>query len=99
MAGSAVTLRAIVSSAAPDTDVVVLRYGFDASHGRRARMKLVSETANADGGFDRTYELSWQAHFHLGMFNAQIDAMTKRTLFDDTAPYAVSWWAVPYRVY
>lgn len=99
MAGDPVTMRAVVVSAAPDTDFVTLRYGFDFDHGRRARMKMISQESNSDGSFTRTYELSWQAHFHRGMFNAQIDAMTKRTLFDDTAPYSVSWWAVPYRVY
>jgi hypothetical protein len=99
VAGDPVTMRATVTSVAPDTDVVVLRYGCDFDHARRARMKITSQTTNPDGSFTRIYELAWQAHFHRGMFNAQIDAMTRRTLFDDAAAYAVSWWAVPYRVY
>ena len=37
-------------------------------------------------------------HFHRGFFNMAVDAMTNETLFDDTAPYSVSWWGAPYRV-
>ena len=99
MAGENVTMKVTVVSASPDTDIVTLRYGFDPTHGRRVRMQVTSEVNNGDGTFTRTYELTWQAHFHRGFFNAHVDAMTKGTLYDDVAPYSVSWWAVPYRVY
>jgi hypothetical protein len=99
MAGENVTMKVKVMSASADSDVVTLRYGFDPIRGRRARMTMSSEVNNGDGTFTRTYELTWQAHFHRGFFNAQVDAMTKGTLYDDVAPYSVSWWAVPYRVY
>ncbi len=98
-AGETVTLRATVRSDAPDADIVMLRFGFDATHRNRIRMQLASEVNNGDGTYTRTFELSWQVHFHRGHFNAQIDAMTKGTLYDDAAPYSVSWWAVPYRVF
>lgn len=97
-AGSTVRLRATVVSASPDTDIVTLRYGFDALHGRRLRMKCLSETNNGGGTYTRVFEISWPVHFHRGFFHAGVDAMTKGTLFDDQAPYAVSWWGIPYRV-
>jgi hypothetical protein len=97
-AGSTVRLVATVVSASADTDVVSLRYGFDALHGRRLRMKCTGETNNGDGTFTRVFEISWPVHFHRGFFHAGVDALTKGTLFDDQAPYAVSWWGIPYRV-
>jgi hypothetical protein len=96
--GSRVTTRATLLSTSPDTDVVTLRYGFDATHHRRTKMLLVSETNNGNGTYTRVYELNWPVHFHLGFFHAGVDAMVKGTLFDDQAPYSVSWWGIPYRV-
>jgi hypothetical protein len=91
-------MRATLMSASPDTDVVALRYGFDGAHFRRNRMSLVNESNNGDGTYTRVYELRWQVHFHRGFFHAGVDAMVKGTLFDDQAPYSVSWWGIPYRV-
>jgi len=97
--GESVKLRATVVSASPDTDVVVLRHGFDAFHRRRAHLTMVSERTNGST-FTREYEISWPVHFHRGFFHAGIDAMTKATLFDDNPDsYSVSWWGVPYRVF
>ncbi len=98
VAGSTVRLRATVVSASRDTDVVSLRYGFDQFHARRLRMKCSSEKENGDGTFTRVFEISWPVHFHTGFFTAGVDAMTRGTLFDDQAPYAVNWWGIPYRV-
>ncbi len=98
VAGSMVRLRATVISSSPDTDVVSLRYGFDAFHARRLRMRCTGETENNDGTFTRVFEVTWPVHFHVGYFNAGVDAMSRGTLFDDGAPYAVSWWGLPYRV-
>jgi hypothetical protein len=62
-------------------------------------MRLVSETFDvATGKYIRVFEIPFIAHPHRGYFHAGVDAMTKGTLFDDAAPYAVSWWGVPYRV-
>ena len=96
--GAQVTVRATIVSSSSDTDFVALRYGCDAFHFRRNRMALVSETDNGNGSFTRVYEKSWPVHFHRGYFHAGVEAMTKGTLFDDVAPYSVSWWGVPYRV-
>jgi len=96
--GDQIKLRATVVSESPDTDIVVLRFGFDVLHRRRVRMAVVSEVHNLDGTYTREYELSWFANFHPGYFHAGVDAVTRATLFDDSAPYSVSWWGVPYRV-
>lgn len=98
VAGTMVGLRATVVSASRDTDVVALRYGCDFFHARRLRMKCTGQSENSDGTFTRVFEVTWPVHFHVGFFTAGVDAMTRGTLFDDGAPYAVSWWGVPYRV-
>ena len=101
--GQPVRLQATVVSTSADTDVVALRFGFDMFHRRRVQLALVSETKNADNTFTRVYEISRTApqywHFHTGWFNLGVDAMTKGTVYDDTAPYSVSWWGIPYRVF
>jgi hypothetical protein len=97
--GDSVMLRATLVSSSPDTDLVALRYGFGPLHSRRVRMMLVSETNNGNGTYTRVYERSWRVHFHPGFFHAGVDCLTRDTLFDDVAPYSVSWWGVPYRVF
>ena len=90
-------------STSADTDVVALRFGFDLFHKKRVQLALVSETKNTDNTFTRVYEISRTApqywHFHAGWFNLGVDAMTRGTVYDDTAPYSVSWWGIPYRVF
>lgn len=96
--GTMVRMRATVVSSSADTDIVALRYGFDSFHARRMRMAFISQVDNGNGTFTRQFETQWPVHFHLGFFNAGVDALTKETLFDDQAPYSVSWWGIPYRV-
>lgn len=101
--GQPVRLQATVVSSSADTDVVALRFGFDLFHKKRVQLALVSETKNADNTFTRVYEISRTSpqywHFHTGWFNLGVDAMTKGTVYDDAAPYSVSWWGIPYRVF
>jgi hypothetical protein len=100
-AGAPVTIQVTVVSSSSDTDLVALRYGVaPLLHlKRRMRMQLVSETNNGDGTYTRVFETQFNMHFHRGFFHAAVDAATKATLFDDDPnQYAVSWWAVPYRV-
>ncbi|MCZ6777139.1 MAG: hypothetical protein O7D34_11900 [Ignavibacteria bacterium] len=97
--GDQVILQATLVSASPDTDLVALRYGFGRDHRRRMGMELISETDNGDGTFTRVFQIAYLVHFHTGFFHAGVDAITKATLFDDVAPYSVSWWGVPYRVF
>ena len=100
--GQPVRLQVKLESASPDTDIVALRYGFAGLNGRRMRMNLVSETFNGEK-YVRVYEISRTQpaymHFYRGHFHMGVDAITHDTVFDDAAPYAASWWGVPYRVF
>jgi hypothetical protein len=103
MAGQSLKLQVTVVSASADTDFVALRYGVSGSNHKRVRLALASETNNGNGTYTRVFEISRTApqyvHFHRGWFHMGIDAVTRATLMDDTAPYSVSWWGVPYRVF
>jgi hypothetical protein len=100
--GQPVKLEVTLTSAKSDTDLVALRYGFSAVSARRSKLTLKSQVNNGNGTWTRVYEVSKIAplymHVSRGFFHMGIDAMTKATLFDDAAPYAVSWWGVPYKV-
>jgi hypothetical protein len=96
--GQEVKLRVTLTSASADTDFVALRFGFDMFHKRRAHLQIVSEVNNGDGTYTRVYEKTWLTHPHPGYFHAGVDAMTKGTVHNDTEPYSVSWWGIPYRV-
>ena len=98
LGGQRVILQATVESASSDTDFVALRYGVGGLMRKRAHMNLVSETNNG-GTYTRVYEITFNVNFQRGWFHAGIDAVTRETLFDDQAPYSVSWWGVPYRVF
>jgi len=92
-------MRATVVSASPDTDIVVLKYGFSPTARKRTAMSLVSQTDNGDGTYTRVYEISAEVRHHPGFFHAGVLVLTKKTLFDDDpANYSVNWWGVPYRV-
>jgi hypothetical protein len=97
--GMPVLVRATVVSASPDTDLVALRFGVGTFHKRRMRMHIISELNNGNGTFTRVFEAPFVMHFHRGFFHAAVDAATRATLFDDVAPYSVSWWGIPYRVF
>jgi hypothetical protein len=102
-AGQALKLQVTVVSASADTDYVALRYGAGASQHKRVRLSLVSEANNGNGTYTRVFEISRVApqymHFHRGFFHLGLDAITRATLMDDSAPYSVSWWGIPYRVF
>jgi hypothetical protein len=99
VAGQQMRLRATIVSSDSDTDKVVLRWARDRQHKKRARFQVVSEVNNGDGTYTREYEITFRANPAPGFFHAGLDAMTHETIFDDTAPYSVSWWGVPYRVF
>lgn len=95
-----VVMQATVVSAHADTDLVALRYGVGTFQKRRMRMTLVSETFDPGTQlYTRIYQTPFLVHAHRGFFTAGVDAVSHETLFDDEAPYAVSWWGVPYRVF
>ena len=97
--GTLDTIRATLVSTSPDTDVVALRYGVGTFFKRRMRMHIISEVNNGNGTYTRVFESPFRVHFHKGWFHAAVDAATKATLYDNTAPYSVSWWGIPYRVF
>ncbi len=103
IAGQALKLQVTVVSSSPDTDFVALRFGVDGTNHKRVRLALVSETNNGNGTYTRVFEIARTApqfmHFHRGWFHMGVDAVTRATLMDDAAPYSVSWWGVPYRVF
>ena len=99
LGGQRLVIRATVVSSSSDTDFVALRFGASPIQRRRQRMTLVSEVNNGNGTFTREFQTAFFMHVHPGFFHAGVDAMTRGTLYDDTAPYSVSWWGVPYRVF
>lgn len=100
--GQALKIVVTVESTSPDTDLVALRYGFGNGQKKRVRLAITSEVKNGTT-YTRVFEISRTApqfvHFHRGFFHMGVDVMTKATLYDDSAPYAVNWWGVPYRVF
>jgi hypothetical protein len=97
--GQEAIMRVTVVSADPDTDIVVLRYGFssDGMHRRRIRLHFVSESF--DGSvYTRVYQRRYLMHFQRGVFCAAVDAVTHGTLFDDAAPVSTAFWGIPYVV-
>ncbi len=102
MAGELVMIRATVQSQSPDTDMVVLRHGFGlgSGHFKRTKMAMTSQSGpDGNGFYTRTYEKQVPVRIYPGAFHFGVDAITRATLFDDSAPYSVSWWGVPYRVF
>lgn len=97
--GHEVTMQVTVVSTDPDTDHVVLRYGFtrDGLHRRRIRLHLVSESFDG-AAYTRVYQRTYTMHFRRGVFSAAVDANTHSTMFDDAAPVSTSFWSVPYVV-
>lgn len=97
--GQEARMFATVVSTSPDTDHVVLRFGFsgDGNHRRRLRLHLVSETFDGTS-YTRVYARAFNLHFHRGVFAAAVDAMTHGTLFDDAEPVSNAFWGVPYVV-
>jgi hypothetical protein len=100
--GEMVTVKVTVQSQSPDTDLVALRHGFSfaTGHFKRVKMSMTSQSGpDGNGFYTRTYEKLVPVRFYPGFFHFGIDAVTRATLFDDTAPYSVAWWGIPYRVY
>ncbi|MBM4161751.1 MAG: hypothetical protein FJ217_11730 [Ignavibacteria bacterium] len=99
-----IKLRVTLTSADPDTDWVSLHRPFmimilGPEHRVKAlhiRMKLVSET-RIGGLYERAFEYSWAGHIP-GRHTVLVDAVTRSSLFDDTAPFSTQIWGIPYIV-
>jgi hypothetical protein len=99
--GEMVTIRATVQSQSADSDMVVLRHGFGigSAHFKRIRMVMTSQSGpDGNGFYTRTYEKQVPVRIYPGSFHFGVDAVAHATLFDDTAPYSVCWWGIPFRV-
>lgn len=84
-----------VQSATPDTDIVSMTYGVGRFGLFRAR-KLFQLVSSANG--EEVYEANVKVHLHRGSFNAMIHAVSRESLYDDSAPISVSVWGIPYVV-
>ena len=99
--GEAVTIRATIQSQSADSDIVVLRHGFGIGSGHFKRIKMVMTSQSGPDGngfYTRIYEKQVPVRIYPGSFHFGVDAVTHATLFDDVAPYSVSWWGIPFRV-
>lgn len=85
-----------VQSATPDTDIVAMTFGVDRFGFHRAR-KLFSMISR--NGNEEVYEAEIKVHMHRGSFNAMLHAISRESLYDDSAPVSVSVWGVPYVVF
>jgi len=98
--GDSIYIRATIKSQASDTDMVALRHGFGSGHFKRALMTLVSETGPDGAGFyTRVYERKLLPRIGFGSYHIGVDAISRATLYESTAPYSASWWGVPYRMF
>lgn len=93
--GQDVKIRVTVQSAMPDTDLVSMTYGVDrfGFHRLRKLFNMVERNGN-----EEIYESTVRVHTHRGSFNAMIHAISRESLFDDSAPVSISVWGVPYIV-
>lgn len=60
-------------------------------------MKLISDStvSNGDGTFSRVYENSWQGVW-AGRHNVMVNAITRQSIFNDTAAFSSQVWGIPY---
>ncbi len=86
-----------VQSATPDTDIVAMTFGVDRFGFFRARKLFQFVSSNGSG--EEVYEADIRVHLHRGSFNAMVHAISRESLFDDSAPVLVSVWGVPYVVF
>ncbi len=88
-----------VYSAYADTDFVTLTYGADhhGLHRNKSKLDLVSQTASG-GGYIRTYQKTFNVSHYRGYFSAVLNAFTRQTIYDDSAPVESNTWGLPYKV-
>ncbi|MBI3586140.1 MAG: hypothetical protein HY088_03295 [Ignavibacteriales bacterium] len=102
-----VLVRVTLTSSDPDTDwvsihrpsiITLLSWPEMPRLGKplHLKMKLISQT-QIGSAFERVYEDTWAGSIfdHYTFF---IDALTKGSLFDDTAPFSTQLWGIPYIV-
>lgn len=89
-----IKVRITITSTESDTDFVMLhRPAF--LRPVHARTALVSQTGS--GPYTRVYEFTWNSHIK-GRHHFYVSAVTRNSLFDDSAPWATQLWGFPYLV-
>lgn len=88
-----------VYSAYADTDFVTITYGADlfGQHREKVKLDLVSQTPSG-GGYVRVYERTFKLRNYHGYFSAVLNAFTRQTIYDDSAPVESNTWGLPYKV-
>jgi len=94
---STVKFTVTVQSATPDTDIVSMTFGVNRFGSYRARKLFPMISSNGSG--EEVYEAEVKVHLHRGSFNAMVHAISRESLYDDSAPVSVSVWGVPYVVF
>jgi len=94
-----VTVAVEVYSAYADTDFVTLTYGADffGLHRNKVRLNIVSQTPSG-GGYLRVYQRTFNVRNNRGYFSAVINALTRQSIYDDSAPVESNTWGLPYKV-
>lgn len=102
-----IKVRVTLTSADPDTDWVSLHRppmismemmrGFMPIKPLHIKMNLVSQT-QVGAAYERVYEHSWSNHGFGRHHTVFVDALTKGSLYDDTAPFSTQLWGIPYIV-
>lgn len=102
-----IKVHVTLTSSDPDTDWVSLHRppmismdmmrGFTPIKPLHIKMTLVSQT-QVGAAYERVYEYSWSNHGFGGRHTVFVDALTKGSLYDDTAPFSTQLWGIPYIV-
>jgi len=93
-------IQVTVKSIDPDSDIVVVhRPIWFQGHGiyHRAPMKLISSVPNGDGTSTRVYENSWIGAW-TGRHNVVVNAVTRQSIFADSAAVSSQVWGIPFIV-
>jgi hypothetical protein len=94
-----VTVSVEVYSAYADTDFVTLTYGADffGMHRNKVKLDLVSQTSS-NGGYVRVFQRTFNLRNYHGYFSAVLNALTKQSIYDDSAPVESNTWGLPYKI-
>ena len=94
-----VTVSVEVQSPNTDTDFVTLTYGADffGMHRNKVMLDLVSQTQSGTG-YVEVFKKTFNVRNYYGYFSAVLNAFTRQTIYDDSAPVKSNTWGLPYKV-
>jgi hypothetical protein len=94
-----VTVAVEVYSAYADTDFVTLTYGADffGKHRNKVKLDLVSQAISGTG-YIRIFQRTFSLRNYRGYFSAVLNALTKQSIYDDSAPVESNTWGLPYKI-